>query len=249
MQSKHKRTALIVDGSPTILYYHGILMKRMRYSVLNAASPDGALRIMQRTVPTLVLTGITFAHANGIDFIRKIKRSPRTRAVPVIVLTSVEDRETRADCLIAGCAACLSKPVEPSCLFWTVQDLTESRPRQYVRIKTSVKATAGNGSEGRPAERHGYATTLSEGGLYLRTLSPRPKDELVPVSMFINGREIRAKAVVLYSVVLGAGEFREPGMGLKFVDISEEDRGFLRNFIRDQLIADIDVGLHEKMVA
>lgn len=239
---------LIVDSSPIILYYHGVLMKRMHYSVLSAASPDDALRIMQRTVPTLVLTGITFAHANGIDFIRKIKNGPRTRDVPVIVLTSVEDGEVRSACLTAGCVACLSKPVEPACLFWTVQDLTESVPRQYVRIKTSVKAIAGDGSAGRPAERTDYATTLSEGGLYLRTLSPRSKDEIIPVSMFINDREIRAKAVVLYSIALGAGEFREPGMGLKFVDIAEEDRSFLRDFIREQLIAGIDVGLREKKV-
>lgn len=246
---KHKRTVMIVDSSPTILYYHGILMKRLQYSVLTAHDPADALRVMERKAPDLVLTGITFARGSGIDLIRKIKSSPLTRDVPVIVLTSVEDGKVRSDCLQAGCLACISKPVEPACLFWTIQDLTEPAPRQYIRIKTSVKAIAGDGSVGAPAGKHDYATTLSEGGLYLRTLSPRRVDEVVPVDMLINGRLIRAKAVVLYSITMEAGEFKEPGMGLKFVDISEADRSFLRNFIREQLIADIGVDLHEKKAA
>jgi len=254
MQSSQKRTVLIVDSSPIVLYYHGILMKRLHYSVLSSASPDDALWIMQRTVPDLVLTGTAFAHANGIDFVGKIKENPQTRNIPVVALVAAEGKDTRADYMKAGCAAFLRKPVDPVCLFWTVQDLTEPSPRQYVRIKTSVKTIEGNGRVAGPAEKHDRATTLSEGGLYLRTLSPRPKDELVSVGMFINDRELRAKAVVLYSIPLysislDAGAFKEPGMGLKFVDISEEDRSFLRDHIREQLVADIGADRHEKRVA
>jgi CheY-like chemotaxis protein len=249
MIPRRKKTALIVDSSPTILCYHGILMKRMRYSVFSAQTPEDARRIMKRAVPDLVLTGITFARESGIDFIRKIKSDPHTSSVPVIVLTSVEDVGTRAACLEAGCAACLGKPVEPECLFWTIQDVSEAKPRQFVRIKTAIRAILGDGAAGGPAEKHGYATTLSEGGLYLRTLSPRSKGELLPVSLVVNGRKINAKAVVLYSVALGAGEFREPGMGLAFVDISEDDRDVLRGFIREQLIADIKVNHIEAKAA
>lgn len=250
MLSSEKRTVLIVDSSPIILYYHGILMKRLHYSVLSASSPDDAMRIMQRAVPDLVLTGTTFAHASGVDFIGRIKKNPRTGNVPVVVLTASEGEEMRAACMKAGCAAFMRKPVEPDCLFRTVQDLTESTPRQHVRIKTSIKTVTGNEAGG-PAQGHDTATTISEGGLYLRTLSPRPKDELIPVSMFINNREIKAKAIVLYSIPLynvttAAGEFKEPGMGLRFVEISEEDRSFLRDYIREQLVADILIGEGEE---
>ena len=230
-----KRIALVVDVSPTILYYHSILLKRLQYAVLTAHDPDEALQMMRQMIPSLIITGLTFAHASGIDFIKKIKSNGHTKSVPVIVLTSIEDEATRSDCLDAGSDACLSKPVDPSCLFWTLQEVVEQTPRQFPRIKTTVKAIADG--------RHDYATSLSEGGLYLRTLSPRPKDEVIQVSMFINGREVRTKAVVLYSIDLAPGAFKEPGMGLKFIEISEDDRAFLRQFIRDHLIADIDLDL------
>lgn len=249
MLFRQQRTALIVDSSPTILYYHRILMKRMKYKVLSASTPDDAWRIMQRTVPTVVLTGLTFANEKSLDFIQKIKSSPRGEGVPVIALTSLEDVESRADCLIAGCAACLSKPVEPACLFWTVQDITEHAPRQFVRIKTSLKAIVGDGSSSHPAEWTDYVTNLSEGGIYLRTLSKRSRGDLIPVSIFINKREIKSKMVMLYRNAMDEGPFEESGMGLKFVDISEEDRSVLRKFIRQQLVAEIDIGLHEKEAA
>ena len=245
----NKRTVLIVDSSPIILYYHSILMKRLQYTVLTAGSPDEALRMMDQAIPSLILTGTTFSHASGLDFIKRIKSNVLTQSVPVIVLTSAGEGATRSDCLNAGCAACLHKPVEPACLFWTIQDVSEHTPRKHIRIKTSVKAFAGDGDARDDAARTEYATTLSEGGLYLRSLSPRPKEEIIPLRIFIRDRELRAKAVVLYSIPLEAGEFREPGMGLKFVDISEEDRNFLRDFIRDQLIADIEVFLHEEKTA
>ncbi len=232
---KRKRTALIVDFSPTILYYHSILLKRLQYAVLTAHDPDEALRMMEEMIPSLILTGLTFARTSGVDFIRRIKSNDHTKYVPVVVLTSVEDAATRSDCIDAGCAACLSKPVEPSCLFWTIQEVAERTPRQHPRIKTSVRAVAGG--------RRDSATSLSEGGVYLRTLHPREKNAVIPLSMFFNGREVKTKAVVLYSIALGAGEFKEPGMGLKFVDISEADRDFLRQFIHDHLISDINIDL------
>jgi CheY-like chemotaxis protein len=236
------RTVLLVDGSATMLYYHGILLKRLEYAVLTAGSAEEALKIMERTVPSLVLTAISMPAMGGTDFIKKMKGSDRTSAVPVIVITAEEDAATRSACLGMGCAAYLIKPVEPDQLFRTIQAATEPTPRANIRLSTSLKAVVGEGTGQSGAERTEYATTISEGGLYLRTLSPHPKNALIPVRIFIKDREIRAKAVVLYSHALEEGTFREPGMGMKFIEISEEDRDFLRSFIKEQLTSDIMPG-------
>ena len=144
-----KRIALVVDYSPIILYYHSILLKRLQYLVMTAHDPDEAMRMLEQMMPSLIITGLTFAHSTGIDFIKKLKDNNYTKSVPVIVLTSLEDTATRSECLDAGGAACLSKPVEPACLFWTIQEVVEHTPRQYARIKTSVKTIA----DGRPIMR------------------------------------------------------------------------------------------------
>ena len=51
----------------------------------------------------------------------------------------------------------------------------------------------------------------------------------------IKGRLIKLEAVVLYVTNFGEGPFKEPGMGMKFVKISPEDRKWIATFIHDQL--------------
>jgi hypothetical protein len=97
----------------------------------------------------------------------------------------------------------------------------------------------GDGTVAGGAARTEYATAISEGGLYVRTLYPQPQNALTPVRIFIGDREIPAKTVVLYSFTMGGGPFKEPGMGLKFVEIPDADRNFIRSFIKQQLTQDI----------
>jgi CheY-like chemotaxis protein len=234
------RTVLIVDGSATMLYYYGILLKRLEYTVLTAATPEDALKTMELAVPSLVLTALSFPRMTGIDFIKTLKGSERTKMIPVLVLTAEEDAAVRSACLIVGAAAYLIKPVEPRHLYRTIQVATESTPRENIRINTSLKVVLEEGAPGGGApEQFEYATMISEGGLYLRTLTPKPKNALTPVRILIEDREIRAKAVVLYTCAIEDGLFKEPGMAIKFLEISDEDRDYVRSFIKNQLTSDI----------
>jgi CheY-like chemotaxis protein len=235
------KTVLLVDGSPAMLYYHGILLKRLGYSVLAAASPEDALKMIEQTIPTLILTAISFSMMTGIDFVKKIKISGKTRTVPVIVLTAAEDDSSKSSCFDLGCVAYLPKPVDPIQLYRTMQAATEQTPRENIRIGTSaVKVAIGNETSPRVDRRTGYATTISEGGFYLRTLTPQQKNVRLPVTVIIKEREIKATAIVLYTHNLEDGLFKEPGMALKFTELKDDDREFLRGFIHSELTDDIE---------
>lgn len=226
-----------------MLYYHGILLKRLEYTVLTATTAEEALAIMNRAAPSLVLTEISLPRMNGVDFIMTMKGPGCAGNVPVVVLTGVEEQGVRDACLRMGCAGYLLKPVEPDALYRTIQAASETAPRENIRLSTSLKVVVGDGTALGGAPRCEHATAISEGGLYVRTLYPQPRNALTPVRIFIRDREIRAKAVVLYSAPMEDGQFREPGMGMKFVEISDEDREFVRSFIREQLTCDIVNGV------
>jgi hypothetical protein len=123
--------------------------------------------------------------------------------------------------------------VEPASLYRAVQAATETTPRSNIRLVTSLEAVVGD------ADRSAQATKISEGGLYLRTPVLRPKDAVTPVRIFIKDHEIKATAVVLYSHAPEGGAAGEAGMALKFIEITDEDRKFLRGFIKEQLTSDI----------
>jgi hypothetical protein len=71
--------------------------------------------------------------------------------------------------------------------------------------------------------------------MFLRTLEPRPANARIPVSLEINGKPIKLEAVVLYTTTFDDGPFKEPGMGMKFVNISREDRNVIAAFIVEQI--------------
>lgn len=233
-----KRTILIVDGSTTMLFYHEMLLKRLEYHVVTARSGEDAIRTMEAGLPTIVMTDIPLPRMNGVQLLKRIKDSPGLKAVPVVMLSSDTDPGIKDTCLRLGCAAYLTRPVEPELLYRTIQSVSETTPRMNIRLATSLKAVVGDSTLLGGATRTEYATAISEGGCYIRTLYPQPQNALTPVRVFVNNHEIKAKAVVLYSYARNEGPFEEAGMGMKFIDISENDKLVIRDFIREQLTRD-----------
>lgn len=236
---RETRTILLVDGSPSILFYLGMLLKRLEYTVETARSAEDALRMMESAVPSIVLSETSLLNMSGADLLKHIKNSQKLKAVPVVMLTSESDPELKDACTRLGCAAYLFKPVEPDVLYRTLQSVSESLPRANIRLNTSLKVIVEGGTAAGGAARIEYATALSEGGLYVRTHAPQPQNALAMVRIFLPKKEITTKAVVLYSFAMAGGPYKEPGMGMKFVEISDTDRREIRNFIKEQLIGDI----------
>ncbi len=237
---RESRTVLAVDSSASMIFYLGTLLTRLGYKVTAARSAEEALQMMETAVPLIVLAEMSLPRMNGISLLKRIQDTPRLKEVPVIILAGESDAGLKDTCLRAGCAAYVNKPIEPDVLYRAMQAATESVPRQNIRLATSLKVIVGERTMLGGATRTEYATALSEGGIYIRTLYPQSVNTLTPVTLFIKDREMKAKAVVLYSYAMGQGPFKEPGMGMKFVEIREEDRLCIRNFIKEQLTADIE---------
>jgi len=229
------RTLLIVDNRAASLFYWGMLLKRLEYKVVGKRNAADALKVLETDPPAVVLMEVTLSGSDGVALLREIKSDLRFKDIPVIILTSVTDPAVKDACERLGCAAWLGKDVEPDALYQKLQVLVESTPRQHIRLSTSVKVIVGDGTTMGGSARTEYASAISEGGLYVRTQYPQPQNALTPVRILLDGGEVRAKAVVLYSYSKNEGPYQEPGMGLKFEEISDQDRRLIRRFIKEQL--------------
>jgi CheY-like chemotaxis protein len=234
--NRETRSILLVDDSASILFYLGMLLKRLEYRVATAQSAEDALRAMDGFLPSIVVTETSLPGMSGTDLLKRIKNSPRMKTVPVVMLTSRSDPGLKNICEGLGCAGFLYKPVEPDMLYRRLQAVSESIPRANIRLATSLNVTV---TEGTGASQAGIATEISEGGLFIRALDPRPKDATLRVRIALPQKEIDAKAVVLYSSTAAAGPLKEPGMGMKFVEIADADRQEIRRFIKEKLVGDI----------
>lgn len=238
MMLRESRTLLLVDGSTSVLLHTGMVLNRLGYAVATARSAEDALLMMESTPPSIVLTDISLPAMNGIAFIGRIKNVDRLKTIPIVVLTTDDDPGMRDACVRMGCAGYLIRPIEPDALYRALQAASESMPRGHIRLSTSLKVVVGDGSATGGAIRIEQATAISEGGIYVKTRYPQPRNALIPLRIFISDREILVKAVVLYSYRSGEGPFPDPGMGMKFAGIADADRELIREFIREQIAGD-----------
>ena len=61
----------------------------------------------------LLLLDINMPGIDGIEVLRQIKSTPRTRKIPVVVLTTTDDPREIDLCYELGCNAYVTKPVAP----------------------------------------------------------------------------------------------------------------------------------------
>jgi two-component system cell cycle response regulator DivK len=226
---------LVVDSSASLVFSTATFLRNLQYKVKTATSAESALQIMTESPPAMVIMDTVLPNMSGIDLLKMMKQNPLLKAIPVIMQTFQADPAVKETCTLAGCAGYLNKPVDPAALYRSIQAVMESTPRQTIRIDLSLKVLVGDETSRDGLKREEEVTTLSEGGLYIKSHVPDPVKTVLPLTLFIRSRIIKATAEVLYSSVKTGGQHKVPGMGLKFVSIADEDRKFIRNFITDRI--------------
>lgn len=63
-------------------------------------------------MPRLVLLDLKLPKVSGVEVLRQLKANPRTRAVPVVVLTSSKEDRDLEDCYALGVNSYIVKPVD-----------------------------------------------------------------------------------------------------------------------------------------
>lgn len=239
LADRKKDFAVLVDGFAKDLFTTGMMLHRLGHDVYIANNGEDALRIIDAALPVLIMTELALPQMSGLELLIRVKHEAKTKSIPVIIHTSADDEKKKELCRISGCAAILKKPADPGALFNAIQQATEAIPRQFIRLRTLLPVMVGGGAAPGKTAGTEYVTDLSEAGIFVRTLQPRHQGTVVPVTIIIRSIPIKVRAMVVHSVTLAPGLFREPGMGMKFTEISTTDREVIRNVIKGQILKDI----------
>jgi two-component system response regulator len=81
-------------------------------------------------LPRVVLLDLELPKVGGLDVLRRIKRDARTRALPVVMLTSSREQRDIRECYLAGANSFVVKPVEYAELIAKLGDLV----RYWLRL-------------------------------------------------------------------------------------------------------------------
>jgi len=101
-------------------------MALRRFRVQGAPTAAEAMKALEAEIPALILMDVQLPDAHGFELCRALKRSPRFKAIPVIFLSArYTEPADRAEGLLAGADAYLSKPVNLDVLWEEVEYLLD----------------------------------------------------------------------------------------------------------------------------
>jgi two-component system cell cycle response regulator len=123
---------LVVDDIAANLRLLEVKLLNEYYEVAVAASGAEALALAQRWLPDIVLLDVMMPGMDGYEVCRRLKASPATAQVPVVMITALTDQAERVRGLDAGADDFLSKPVDDTMLF--------ARLRALLRVKQVLDA-------------------------------------------------------------------------------------------------------------
>jgi CheY-like chemotaxis protein len=108
---KRKRKILLVDDSSTALMIEQMLLSRASYVVTTARDGREAVAAATREPPDLILMDVVMPHMTGIEALRAIRAQERTRAIPVILVTTRGESENVEAGWASGCSDYVTKPI------------------------------------------------------------------------------------------------------------------------------------------
>ncbi|HEV8701906.1 MAG TPA: response regulator [Candidatus Polarisedimenticolia bacterium] len=120
-------TFLIVEDSPTMRQLLAFSLRRLKECrIIEAVDGVDALKKLTTERVDLVITDINMPMMDGLKLISLIRGNPRTKTLPIIIVTTEGAEEDRKRGLALGANAYIPKPIQPSDLLRTIASLLES---------------------------------------------------------------------------------------------------------------------------
>ena len=131
-------TIMVIDDSNTIRRSAEIFLKQLGYEVVLAEDGFDALAKVSQYRPDLIFVDIVMPRLDGYQTCSLIKRNPRYRATPVVMLSSKDGLFDRARGRMVGSDQYLTKP-------FTQQTLTEAIHQHVINKVQAVDQNEENG--------------------------------------------------------------------------------------------------------
>ncbi|AUX29163.1 MULTISPECIES: ATP-binding protein [Sorangium] len=103
---------LVVEDNPDMAsYLEGILSAE--HEVLLATNGREALEVVGATRPDVIVSDVMMPEMDGFELVRRLKREPELRDIPILLLTARASRAEAVGGLEVGADEYLSKPFDP----------------------------------------------------------------------------------------------------------------------------------------
>lgn len=121
---------LVVDDEVQIRGLLRRFLTRQDYKVIEAANGEKALELLKKESIDLILLDAKMPKLNGFEVCKRVKADERVRFIPIIMLTSFQDEESKLKGIQAGADDFLNKPANLNELL--------ARTKSLVKLKYTI---------------------------------------------------------------------------------------------------------------
>jgi CheY-like chemotaxis protein len=117
-------TILVVDDDEDCIATLQLALETLaEVAIRPALSAEAALRALESGTFSAVITDIHLPEMTGLELVERIRKTPRFRSLPVLVLSADPDPSTPARALGLGANAYFAKPFSPSAMRKKLEEL------------------------------------------------------------------------------------------------------------------------------
>ncbi len=121
---------LVVEDQDSIRRMIEALVQARGYQVTAVASGTKAIDVAMTEPPDLVLLDLMLpGQYDGFEVCRRLRSDPMTKRVPVVVISALDDAESRTKASEAGANAYYTKPFSPIALLKEIERLRTQSQR------------------------------------------------------------------------------------------------------------------------
>jgi PleD family two-component response regulator len=102
---------LVVDDTPANLRLLAVMLGREGYQVRTAGSGEQALAAVDSYLPDLILLDVSMPCMSGYEVCERLKASPRTRDIPVLFVSAMDQTEDKVKAFAVGGVDYITKPI------------------------------------------------------------------------------------------------------------------------------------------
>jgi len=135
MNSPNRSSILIIDDDPFARRYLEILLGAGAYTLLFAANGTNGLNLAKKTQPDIVLLDINMPDIDGFEVCRLIRADKQLAQVPVLMITSLDDRESKLKGMEIGADDFIIKPFDSTELVLRIQTITRLNRYRLLMIE------------------------------------------------------------------------------------------------------------------
>ena len=114
---------LVVEDQDSIRRMIEALVGARGYTVQAVASGTKAIDVASTSPPDLVLLDLMLPGHDGFEVCRRLRSDPATRDVPIVIISALDDPESRARATALGATAYYTKPFSPIALLKEIDSL------------------------------------------------------------------------------------------------------------------------------